>query len=207
LNAVHLPQGAAISDHVHAAFLAALPIVLKVARFRFRRVPCSDTREDCICETVALCWVWYIRLVRKGRNPAAFIATPAKYGATAVISGRRVCGQEKANYLLSRRCQRRREFTVWALSETATMTGDMIEQAMRDNTRTPVLDQVQFRCDFPAWKERLTVLKQQIVDRLALGHRTKDLAQEFGLSAGRISQLRKELFTDYLLFCESLADD
>ena len=76
---------------------------------------------------------------------------------------------------------------------------------VRDNTSTPIPDQVQFRCDFPAWKHSLPFTKRQLVDSLALGHRTKDLATEFRLSEARISQLRKEFFEDYAAFCEGSA--
>ncbi|MCE9567842.1 MAG: hypothetical protein K8U57_38070 [Planctomycetes bacterium] len=79
----------------------------------------------------------------------------------------------------------------------------MIEHALCDNTQTPVPDQVQFRCDFGGcgWEYRLPTAKQRLVRGLALGHRTKELAVEFGLSAGRISQLRKEFAEDYAAFC------
>jgi hypothetical protein len=100
----------------------------------------------------------------------------------------------------------RREFSVLALPETDIVIRDGIEHALRDNTRTTVPDQVQFRCDFPAWKQRLTVKNRHLVDRLEMGHRTKDLALEFGRSEGRISQLPKEFYTDYLLFGGSLAE-
>src|SRR6266545_1012791 len=94
----------ALDHHLCAAFVAALPKILNVAGYRFRRVPCPDTREDCVCETVALCWVWFVRLVGKGRHPDTFMTALAHYGATAVLSGRRACGQEKATDVLSRRC-------------------------------------------------------------------------------------------------------
>ena len=60
---------AAVDHHLYAAFVAALPKILNVAGYRFRRVPCPDAREDCVCETVALCWVWFVRLVQKTRRP------------------------------------------------------------------------------------------------------------------------------------------
>jgi len=156
---------------------------------------------------IGLCCVWYARLVNQGRNPAAFMTTLAHYAATAVNGGRRVCGQEKTKDLLSRGRPRQREFTVSVQPRTEDRSGESIESALRDNTQTPVPDQVQFRCDFPAWKQRLTVVKRQLVDRLALGHRTCDLAEESGLSTSRISQLRKEFQADYLLFCGNAVDD
>ena len=202
LNAIVTHANSATIDHVYAAFVAAMPKILNVANYRFRHVQCPDLREDCVCETVALCWVSFIRLVRKGRNPTTFMTALAHYGATAVHNGRRACGQEKAKDVLSRRCQRRRRFTVTSLPEEGIHERTTIDDALRDNTSTPIPDQVQFRCDFPAWKLRLPVMKRRLVDRLSLGHRTKDLAVEFGLSEGRISQLRKEFHADYAAFCE-----
>ena len=48
-------------------------------------------------------------------------------------------------------------------------------------------------------------VKRRLVEMLALGHRTKDLATTFRLSEGRISQLRKEFREDYTAFCEGSA--
>ncbi len=158
-----------------------------------------------MCETVALCWVWYARLVRGGRDPSGFLGTLAGYGAAAVAAGRRACGQEPARDVLSSVCRssvcrRRRGFTVAPLPGEAA-DGAPPADALRDNTRTPVPDQVQFRCDFPAWRARLRPRDRRLVDRLAAGHRAADVAAEFGLTAGRVSQLRKQFYRDYAAFC------
>lgn len=208
MSAVLSHDGSAVGHHLYAAFTAAMPKILNVAGYRFRRVPCPDTREDCVCETVALCWVWFVQLVQKGRNPDTFMTALANYSAIAVHSGRRACGQEKARDVLSPLCRRRHGFTVAAFQELADADdpmGGALADTLHDNTSTPVPDQVQFRCDFPAWKRRLPDMKARLVDQLALGHRTKDLAVEFGLSEGRISQLRKEFSTGYAAFCEGAA--
>jgi hypothetical protein len=118
-----------------------------------------------------------------------------------VAGGRKVCGQETSTDVLSGRCQRRRRFGVRALPDADDPDGSVVADALHDNTATPVPDQVQFRCDFPAWAGRLPVVKRRLVGRLALGHRTKDVAAAFGLSEGRVSQLRREFFTGYAAFC------
>lgn len=206
MSVVQSRNGAAAVDrHMYAAFVAAVPKILNVAGYRFRRISCPDTREDCVRETVALCWVWFVRLVQKGRNPDTFLTALATYGAKAVHCGRRACDLEKAKDVLSRRCQRRRGFAVASLHELADADDPLdgvLADALTDNTSTPVPDQVQFRCDFPAWKSRLPEAKGRLVDMLALGHRTKDVAAALGLSEGRISQLRKEFNADYTTFCE-----
>jgi len=201
LNTSLPPSPTAAIEHLQAAFLDALSRILRVARFRFRHIQCFDSREDAICETTALCWLWYISLVRKGRQPAEFMSALARYAVRAVSSGRRACGQERANDVLSRRCQRSRQLCVSRLPKVFIPHENVFEDALCDNTQTPVPDQVQFRCDFPTWKQRLPFKKQQLVDGLALGHRTKDLAAEFELSEGRLSQLRKEFAADYAAFC------
>jgi hypothetical protein len=207
MSAVQLDgPSAAVGRHLYAAFVAAMPKILNVANYRFRHVPCLDTREDRVCETVALCWVWFVRLVQKGRNPDTFMTALANYGATAVDSGRRACGMEKAKDVLSRRCQRRRGLQVSSLPEPRRAGHIEIEEALHDNAQTPVPDQVQFRIDFPAWTHRLPEVKRALVEMLALGHRTKDLAARFRLSAARVSQLRKEFHSDYTAFCDGSPD-
>ena len=197
--AIATPESPAAHDPCHAAFLAALPGIQRIARIRFRHVECLDSREDCICETVALCWVWFVRLTGKGRRPEAFATVLARYGSTAVQCGRRAAGQDKAGEIMARpdpRAFRNAERRGESFPERTPYV-----DALTDNTQTPVPQQVQFRCDLPAWKERLSDMKRRLVDALVLGHRTKDLAVQFGLSEGRISQLRKEFSEDYALFC------
>ena len=61
------------------------------------------------------------------------------------------------------------------------------------NRHMPIPDQVSFRCDFPRWLETLAPRERRIADLLALGHSTKATAKRFGLSEGRISQLRRQM--------------
>ena len=86
------------------------------------------------------------------------------------------------------------------------MIGNDFDEALRDNMQTPIPDQVQFRIDFPAWARRLPDVKRRLVEMLARGHRTKDLAVMFRLSEARISQLRKEFHAAYTAFCDGIPD-
>lgn len=64
---------------------------------------------------------------------------------------------------------------------------------MVENDRTPVPDQAAFRIDFPQWLGTLSARDRRIVNDLATGERTGDVARKFGVSAGRVSQLRGQL--------------
>jgi hypothetical protein len=57
-----------------------------------------------------------------------------------------------------------------------------------------------FRVDFPAWRNTRTERDRRIIDRLLLGERTGAVAKEFGLSPGRVAQLRREFHDDWLRF-------
>ena len=59
-------------------------------------------------------------------------------------------------------------------------------------THTPVADQVWFRIDFPTWLATHSDRDRQIAEALAAGSRTGDVAREFEVSAGRVSQLRRK---------------
>src|SRR6516225_10294181 len=86
-------------------FLAVLPRIETHARIYFRHLKCLHQREEAVAECLALAWWWFVRLVRRGKTPEAFITVLADFAARAVSSGRRLCGQEKVNEVLSLRAQ------------------------------------------------------------------------------------------------------
>jgi hypothetical protein len=182
-------------------FLALEPTTRNIALAYFRHVSCPHRKQDCVCEAVALAWAWYVRLRAKGRDPADFAVTFARLAAKAVGSGRRVCGRERTHDASSPVCQWRRGFTVSPISSLSHPDGTAFDWAVRDNSQTPIPDQVQFRCDFPSWMRGLSELKKRVVESLALGHRTGDVARAAAVSSARISQMRRELRADYMTFC------
>ena len=108
---------------LQARFLAVLPRIETHARIYFRHLRCPNQREEAVAECLALAWWWFIRLVRRGKNPEAFISVLADFAARAVSSGRRLCGQEKVNEVLSPVAQRRHGFTVQRLHPSGSPPG------------------------------------------------------------------------------------
>ena len=199
---VQFPKSTSRIESSHFVFLLMLARVEKTARFYFRQISCDAHRQDCVCETIALCWLWHCRLVRKGRDPARFASAMARLAAKSVASGRRLCGQERATEASSRHCQWRRRFVAVSLSAENRLDGSVFDDTLADDTQTPVPDQVQFRCDFAKWRSRLSRLRLRILVALAQGHRTTDVAARFGISPGRVSQIRVELRDDWNRYCE-----
>jgi hypothetical protein len=185
---------------LHARFLAVMPRIETHARIYFRHLKCPHQRDEALAECLALAWWWFIRLVQRDKDPEAFITILASLAARAVASGRRLCGQEKVNEVLSLRAQRRHGFTVQRLHPQGTPPGNSWDEAVQDNTQTPVPAQVVFRVDFPAWRRTRTKRDQRLIDRLLRSERTGTVAQIFDLSPGRIAQLRRQFHVDWLRF-------
>jgi hypothetical protein len=107
--------------------------------------------------------------------------------------------------VLSPQARQRRGFRVESLS-TSTRTSyealhgevrgqrelDAFEERLADDTRTPVPDQVAFRLDFPAFLQTLTERDRRMALALAEGHQARDVAHRFGVSPGRVTQLRQQ---------------
>src|SRR5262249_1673544 len=160
-----------------------------------------EKREEMIAEMLALAWKAFVNCVRNGKNPLEFPMALARRAAQGVHNGRRLCGQEKIKDVLSPRAQQQHNFVVVSLPEGSLLYGNVFDEALIDNTRSPVPDQVSFRLDFPAWRLTRSDRDRRVIDDLMLGERTKDVAHKHGLTAGRVSQLRLDFCEDWARFC------
>src|SRR5262249_32640259 len=187
-------------------------------RVWFRGLKCPDTRQDCICEMLALAWRWFLLLIAQGKDPLQFPSALADFAARAVKAGRRLCGKHKGKDVLNPLAQRRHDFVVEALpvstrrsheSRYSVPLGqqaqDALEERLHDNAQTPVPEQVVFRLDFPVWVGSRSERDRRIIDDLLQGERTLDVADKYGLSPGRVSQLRREFMASWERFCDEEA--
>lgn len=195
------PTIARSKDDHHSEFCQFLPRVETHARIHFRGVVDPNQRDDAVSEAVGLAWVWYIRLIRRGKDPNRFISVLADYAVRHVRAGRKVGGQEKSKDAMSRTAQQRHGFRVEKYSNKSTMGGNLWEEALQENRRSSIPDQVVFRVDFKRWLQTLTVRERSIAKAMMMGHTTKELAERFKISPTRISQIRRELHKSWTQFC------
>jgi hypothetical protein len=180
-------------------FLTLLPRVKACARFAARRVRHTHDRADLEAEVIALAWKWFVLLARRGKDPRAFVATLALRCGQAARAGRRLAGCEGATDVLSRVAKVRHGVRVGGLAEAENDAGQLSE-ALAENTRTRVPDQVAFRQDFPRWRAGLSDRDRAVMDALMAGDRTGAVASRFGISPARVSQLRTEFRRSWLEF-------
>jgi len=197
---------------LHCRFLVILPRIELHGRVYFRHKN-AEKREEMIAEMVGLCWRWFLRLVQQGKDPTQFVSALAGYAARAVNNGRRIIGQEKAKDVMNPATQNRHGFKVECLHSSTCASHeelysmprgqelhDAFEERLRDNTMTPVPEQVAFRIDWPAWIITRTERDRRIVNDLMAGERTLDVSRKYKISPGRVSQLRQEFHDDWLHF-------
>ena len=191
--------------HLHASFLAMVPRIVTHGQISFRHIRCPLQKEDAIAEMVAIAWLWHVRLAQRGRDGSQFVNALACYAARRVQSGGRLTGMDRSGDVLSSRAQRAHDFVVVQLPDHNSLNPTLAD-ALCDNMHTPILDQVAFRQDFPAWRRTRTERDRRIIDRLMLGERTLAVSRMYGISPGRISQLRRDFHDDWARFCADPAE-
>jgi hypothetical protein len=190
---------------VTGMFLLHLPQFQTHARFAFRRVACPQTRDDRVAEALALAWKHFVTLSARGRRPEMFVTTLALRCTQAVKAGRKLVGNEGGRDVMSPVARVRHGFAVGRLPEAeankdlSSLPADL-SQALVDNTRSAVPEQVAFRVDFPRWRASLRERDRAVLDALAGGERGQEVARRFNISPGRVSQLRREFREGWEVF-------
>lgn len=182
----------------HKRFLKMLPMIRRRARFVFKHCT-PDVQEDLIEEVEANAFVAYARLVEAGKEERAYPTPLARYAIAQVRCGRRVGASLNCQDVMSHSGRRKKEFVVERLDRQNRESGEWKEALVTDR-RTSIADQAAFRIDFPAWLMRQPNRKRRIAETLAVGERARDVAKRFQVSAGRISQMRKEFYHDWHAF-------
>jgi hypothetical protein len=173
---------------IHAAFASLVPRLQTDARVRFRHLNPTD-REEAIADVVAYGFASFLRLKERGKDPTTFPAVFAHFVAQAVANGRGLVRRLSTRDLLGR--PRGERVAVHKLDDPTPDGGWWRDLAI--DRRVRVDEQAAFNVDFPAWLGTLSAVKRHVAELLARGHATDEAARVTGLSAGRVSQLRREL--------------
>lgn len=173
-----------------------LPTVERHARFVFRHLGNrADDFADAVADCLAHAWEGYVWAVEAGKQPQHFPAMIATFAARKTKVGRKVGKRQNAKDVFSAATAHRT-----GLDALDALAADVLEDALADNTETPPPDQAAFRLDFPAWLLTLSARDRDIARTLAAGHSAKDVSERFGLSPGRVTQIRQQLCDGWVVF-------
>jgi transposase-like protein len=183
-----------------------LPTIAAYARLAFRHHN-PEARQEAVEECLANALVAYVRLVQLGKVSLAYPTVLARYAVAQVNDGRKVGGHLNVQEVLSPYCQRRKKITVERLDHFDEEENAWQEAVVQDTRTASVPDIVAFRCDFTDWLASLPRRDRRIAQSLAIGHGTSDVAKRFDVSAGRISQLRRELAKSWRAFIDEAPEN
>jgi hypothetical protein len=173
-------------------FVAMLPLIEQKLRLAFCRLD-PEAREDAIEEGIVHSLLAYVRLDKQGRADVATPSSLAWYSSRHVKRGRPTSGRMNGKEPLSRYGQISNEI------EVERQPSNWIDAIVEDK-RAAVADQVAAKMDVGDWFATLTNRMKEIAKDLAFGCSTSEVAKRYGVTAGRISQLRRALEESWVEF-------
>jgi len=175
----------------HQPFLAMLPRICHYARFAFRRLD-PEAKQEAVQCVVASALAAYVRLVQLNKASIAYAAPLAMYAIRQYRDGRRLGSRLNVREVSSEYAHKAKGIRLQRLDKYDREEKCWQEILIPDRTCTPA-DLAASRIDFPAFLDTLTRRNRKLALRLATGESTNRVAKLFRISAGRVSQLRREL--------------
>lgn len=182
-------------------FMTILPAITTHAKIKFRGLP-AEQREEAIQEAIAAACANYQQLAVSGQLHVAYPSTLADFAVRHVCQGRHVGGcQDRAKDVLSPKAQRRHGFQVASYHDQHPAGRGVSWRNMLIATRRESIpDVAAMRVDFAVWLKTLARRDRRIILALVAGERPSALADRFGVSNARISQLRRRYEREWHVF-------
>jgi hypothetical protein len=150
------------------------------ARAAFQNLD-ADKKEEAVANTIALAYKAWHRLNERGRaEEPGLLRAIIWYSIRQTKAARRVDSARKPKDPLVLRIY----------GKVAFESADVIDGLV--GKETPIPDAVSFRMDVPALLATLSKRNRQMAMDLAEGRSTTEVAEKYGVSAGRVSQFRRE---------------
>jgi hypothetical protein len=186
------------SPRWHRVFMAMLPAITAHARIAFRHLK-PEAKAEAVQEVVANALQAFVRLVQLGKADVAYASPLARYGVAQTRDHRKVGGHLNVKDVMSAHCQANKGVKVERLDKFDTAEDAWQEIVIEDRHAGPA-ETARVRLDFSDWLASLKRRDRRIAEALSVGNCTSDVAKRFKISAGRVSQLRKELAVSWKRF-------
>lgn len=175
-------------DDLKAEFTAKHPQLQRMAMAHFHHGFGLEARDEMTQEALAITWRWIAQRHARGEitgsNAWRAIKDSLYFAILHVIEGRPLPGNSG-----QRGPGRADAYERMAPIHVEHCSIYFIAD------QTPVPDQVAFRIDFPAFLATLTERQRGIIGEMIQGTDHADIAHMFGVTRGRISQMRNQFKT------------
>ena len=188
-----------------AVYAKMLPSIKRHARVAFRYLN-PEAKQEAVQNVLANTWAALVGLARRGKLDKAFPSILAKFAEKQTRDHRITGGHLDVKDVLSPYCQAKKNVKVERLDKYDRVNEcwydpeDCCHELLAESRNATPADLAASRIDFSDWLASLPCRHRRIAQYLSLGNRTSDAAKKFKVSAGRISQLRKELAENWQRF-------
>ena len=175
------------------------PVVDRWARARFKNYR-REKRAELVQNSICLAFQYYASLAKRGRTQLVSASALARRAVQHTKAGRRFGSSQAKRDALAHLGTNEE---VRKLADNAFSTiGQNVHwsSAIIDPKYANPSDLATVRIDATTWIDSMSPKLRAIAKALASGEATMDVAERFGLSWGRISQLRRELVTSWERF-------
>jgi hypothetical protein len=177
--------------HWQSAFLSILPAVERQIQRALVHIQPHE-RQEAAQTILANAALAFARLVELDRTQLAYPEPLVRYGLKQYRAGRLVGSRTNSNDVGSKSCQKKHGCCAEPLE---TWKASLVE----GRGMTPA-DIAALRIDFSDWFQSLSPRDQRLASELARGESTNAVAKMFRITAGRVSQLRRELYDSWQRF-------
>jgi hypothetical protein len=175
-----------------------LPKITQYAKHAFRHLP-PDARAEAVADVVANAMLAFVRLFDRGKIDLAYPTVLARFGIAQHRCGRRVGTKLNVRDATSPYCRAMKRIIVGRLDHFDDEEQAWKEILVPDDHASPA-ELAASRIDFPEWLRTLSPRDKKLAMKLAAGESTGKVARIFRITAGRVSQLRRELRDAWLRF-------
>ena len=182
----------------HEVFLKMAPAIEKHAKIAFGHLRAEARAEAvqnafcCACAAVA-------RLAELGKLDLCYASVLGRFAVAQTKDGRMLGRPLNCKDVASEYCQRAKGIVMERLDKYNREEEVWEEILIPDQTCTPA-ELAASRIDFPAWLDTLKPRDRKIALKLAAGETTGRVSRQHRISAGRVSQLRRELHKAWCRF-------
>ena len=176
----------------HDVLLRMIPVIEACAERAFQHLR-SEARAEAVQNALCCACSAVARLAERGRLDLCHPTVMARYAIAQTKAGRMLGRTLNCQDVASRHCQQRKGVIVDRLGQSQTYSPDEL---------------IVTRIDLSFWLATLNPRDRSVIQFFSIGHQANDVAKQFGLSEGRVSQLRRELYRSWCRYCdETLVKD
>ena len=183
----------------HEVFLRMLPAIVTHAKIAFRHLD-PEAKQEAVQDVLCNACNAIARLAELGKLDLAYPSVLAGFAVSQVKDGRKVGCRLNVRDVASPYCQMKKGVKVSSIDHFDDEENGWRQAVIVDTRSSPVPEIVAFRCDFSDWLASLPRRDCHIAESLAVGNRTSEVAKQFDVSEGRVSQLRREFAESWRTF-------